>query len=135
MISVQHYQFLADAVLVLHFAIVTFVVGGLVLVVAGNLLRWRWVNGLWFRLAHLAAIGVVVAQAWLGKVCPLTILESWLRVQAGSGSYDKSFIEHWVQRLLFYEAPFWVFTLIYTIFGLVVLAIWRYFPPRHTKRA
>ena len=135
MISVQHYQFLADAVLVLHFAIVTFVVGGLVLIVAGNLLRWRWVNGLWFRLAHLAAIGVVVAQAWLGKVCPLTILESWLRVQAGSGSYDKGFIEHWVQRLLFYEAPFWVFTLIYTIFGLVVLAIWRYFPPRHTKRA
>ena len=135
MISVQHDQFLADSVLVLHFAIVTFVVGGLVLVVAGNLLRWRWVNGLCFRLAHLAAIGVVVAQAWLGKVCPLTILESWLRVQAGSGSYDNSFIEHWVQRILFYEAPFWVFTLIYTIFGLVVLALWWYFPPRHTKRA
>ena len=74
-VSVQHYQFLAEAVLVLHFAIVSFVVGGLVLIVAGNLLRWHWVNGLWFRLAHLAAIGVVVAQAWLGKVCPLTTLE------------------------------------------------------------
>ena len=134
MVSVQHYQFLAEAVLVLHFAIVSFVVGGLVLIVAGNLLRWHWVNGLWFRLAHLAAIGVVVAQAWLGKVCPLTTLESWLRVQAGSGPYHQSFIEHWVQRLLFYEAPFWVFTLIYTAFGLFVLAVWWYFPPRHTKR-
>ncbi len=135
MVSMQHYLFLADAVLVLHFVIVIFVVGGLVLIVSGNLLRWRWVNALWFRLAHVSAIGVVVAQAWLGKVCPLTTLESWLRVQAGSGSYDKSFIEHWVQRLLFFEAPFWVFTVVYTLFGLIVLAIWWYFPPHRTKRA
>ena len=69
------YQFLADAVLVLHFGIVVFVVGGLVLVVAGNALRWRWVNAFGFRLAHLAAIAVVVAQSWLGEVCPLTTLE------------------------------------------------------------
>ncbi|HUF62990.1 MAG TPA: DUF2784 family protein, partial [Verrucomicrobiales bacterium] len=63
------YQLLADAVLLLHFAIVLFVVGGLVFVVVGNFRRWPWVNSLWFRFAHLAAIGVVVAQAWLGKIC------------------------------------------------------------------
>ena len=40
------YQVLADAVLVLHFAVVAFVVGGLVLVVVGNLCHWRWVNAL-----------------------------------------------------------------------------------------
>ncbi|HXD05894.1 MAG TPA: DUF2784 family protein, partial [Burkholderiaceae bacterium] len=78
------YRFLADAVLVLHSCIVVFVVGGLVLVLAGNALHWRWVNALWFRLAHLAAIAVVAVQSWLGEVCPLTTLESWLRVQAGS---------------------------------------------------
>ncbi len=124
-------RLLADAVLVLHFAIVVFVVGGLALVLVGNLLRWRWVNRWWFRLAHVAAIGFVVVQAWLGKVCPLTTLESWLRVQAGAAAYDKSFVEHWVQRLLYYEAPFWVFTLVYTAFGLAVLAAWWYFPPLH----
>lgn len=127
------YQLLADAVLLLHFGVVLFVIGGLVLVVVGNLRGWRWVNSLWFRLAHLLAIGVVVAQAWLGEVCPLTTLESWLRVKAGAPSYSKSFIEHWVQHLLFYEAPSWVFTLAYTVFGLLVLASWWYFPPRHKK--
>ena len=128
------YQLLADAVLVLHFGIVVFVVGGLVLVVAGNMLGWPWVNKLWFRIAHVLAIGVVVAQAWLGRACPLTTLESWLREQAGSTSYRTSFVEHWVQRLLFYEAPFWVFTLAYTVFGLLVLVSWWCFPPR-SKRA
>jgi len=129
------YHLFADAVLLLHFGVVMFVVGGLVLVVAGNMLSMSWVNRLWFRLTHVLAIGVVVAQAWLGQVCPLTSLESWLRLQAGSRSYNKSFIEHWVQQLLYYEAPSWVFALAYTVFGLLVLASWWYFPPRINKPA
>lgn len=133
MVAVLPYRLLADAVLLLHFGVVVFVIGGLVLVVAGNLARWPWVNRLWFRLAHVAAIAVVVVQAWLGHLCPLTTLESWLRVQAGSPPYANSFIEHWVQSVLFYEAPYWVFTLAYTVFGLLVVAAWWYFPPRHNK--
>ncbi|QTN21544.1 DUF2784 domain-containing protein [Rhizobacter sp. AJA081-3] len=124
------YQPLADAVLVIHFGVVLFVVGGLVVVVAGNWLRWRWVNQLWFRLAHLAAIAVVVLQAWLGQYCPLTTFESWLRVQAGAAAYERSFIEHWLQRLIFYEAPFWVFTVAYTAFAVLVLLVWWRYPPR-----
>ena len=66
------YQGLADAVLALHVAIVAFVIAGLILTIAGNLLAWRWVNALWFRLAHLGAIVIVVAESWFGVVCPLT---------------------------------------------------------------
>jgi hypothetical protein len=127
------YRLLADVLLLLHFAIVLFIIGGLVLVVAGNLRHWQRVNSLWFRLAHLAAIGIVAAQAWLGKVCPLTTLESWLREQAGETAYNASFIEHWVQRVLYYTAPPWVFTLAYTVFGLLVVAAWWYFPPQRNK--
>lgn len=127
------YQLLADAVLVLHFAVVVFVVGGLVAVLIGNWLRWPWVNGWWFRLTHLGAIAFVALQAWLGAWCPLTTLENWLRVQAGSPGYTKSFIEHWLQRIIFYEAPFWVFTVAYTVFGLLVLVAWWRFPPRRNK--
>jgi hypothetical protein len=123
------HQFLADAVLVLHFGVVLFVVGGLVVVVAGNRLHWRWVNRLWFRTAHLAAIAIVVLQAWLGQFCPLTTLESWLRVQAGATAYERSFIEHWLQRLIYYEAPVWVFTVAYTAFALLVLLAWWRYPP------
>ncbi|MBS4049802.1 MAG: DUF2784 domain-containing protein, partial [Methylomonas sp.] len=77
----------------------------------------------------LGAIAFVAAQAWLGALCPLTALESWLRVQAGEEGYGKSFIEHWLQRIVFHEAPAWVFTLAYSVFALLVVAAWRYFPP------
>ncbi|MDH4289649.1 MAG: DUF2784 domain-containing protein [Aquincola sp.] len=127
------YELVADAVLLIHFGVVLFVVVGLVVVVAGNRLRWRWVNGLWFRLAHLAAIALAAVQAWLGQYCPLTTLESWLRVRAGSPSYDKSFIAHWVQRIIYYDAPLWVFTGIYTVFALLVVLVWWRFPPRRSR--
>ena len=129
------YQLLADAVLSLHVAIVAFVVGGLVLVIAGNLLAWRWVNELWFRLAHLAAVAVVVAKSWFSVVCPLTSLEMWFRKKAHETSYAGGFIEHWLQRILYYEAPTWFFTVAYSLFGLAVAAAWWYFPPRLNRRA
>ncbi len=126
----QLYQISADFVLALHFCIVMFVVGGLLLIVSGNLLSWAWVNRLWLRVVHLSAIAVVVGGSWLGTTCPLTTLEAWLRAQGGLRSYEGSFIEHWVQKLIFYEGPPWVFTMLYTIFGLAVVAVWYYFPPK-----
>lgn len=121
--------------LVLHVAIAVFVVTGLPIVVAGNLLGWRWVNGLWFRLAHLAAIATIVAESWLGIVCPLTTLEMWLRARSGEGAtYAGGFIEHWLHALLFYDAPPWIFVLGHTLFGSLVLASWWYFPPTRKGR-
>ena len=119
---------LANAVLALHLALVVFVVGGLVLIVAGNLAGWRWVNGPLLRLAHAAAIATVVAEAWLGLTCPLTTLEMWLRQRAGAPTYGGGFVEHWLQWLLYYDAPAWVFVTLYTFFGLLVAATWWYFP-------
>ena len=129
------YQMLADAVLMLHFAVVAFVIGGLVVIVVGNFNNWRWVNALWFRLSHLGAIAVVVAEVWLGVTCPLTTLEMWLREKAHVTIYRVSFIEHWLQRILYYDALPWVFVLGYSLFGLIVLATWLYFPPGSKHRA
>ena len=129
------YQLLANATLILHVAIVAFVVGGLALIIAGNLRAWRWVNALWFRLAHLAAIAIIVAEAWFGAVCPLTSLEIWLRAKARTATYTGSFIEYWLRRILYYEAPSWVFTVGYSLFGLVVVVTWWYFPPRFRRSA
>ena len=129
------YQLLADAVLALHFSVVVFVVAGLGFTIIGNLRAWRWVNALSFRLAHLVAIAVVVAQAWFGAACPLTSLEMWLRAKARATTYSGSFIEYWLQRLLYYEAPSWLFTLGYSLFGLLVVATWWYFPPDSRRRS
>jgi hypothetical protein len=122
---------LADIVLTLHAAVVLFIVGGLVLIFIGNRAGWRWINGWWFRLAHLAAIGIVVAQSWLGQACPLTTLELWLRGPTAGGGHASGFIAYWLGRLLYYQLPAWVFVLAYSLFGaLVVLAWWRYPPAR-----
>lgn len=130
MLLPAHYQLLADVVLLLHMGIVCFVIGGLVLTVVGNVRGWSWVNGRSFRMAHLLAIAIVVAQAWLGRVCPLTTLEMWLRFQAGASTYAGGFVAHWVGRLLYHDAPAWVFLVAYTLFGLAVLAAWWRYPPR-----
>lgn len=130
------YATLADAVLVLHLAVVLFVVGGLPAIVIGNRLGWSWVKAAAFRVGHLLAIAVVVVQAWLGQHCLLTVVESWLRERAGQTSYGSSFIQHWAHQLLFFEAPLWQFAVAYTAFGAgVVWAWWRYRPRGWRRRA
>lgn len=124
------YAALADAVLLVHFGVVVFVVAGLLVVPWGNARGWGWVNRVGFRAAHMAAVAVVVLQAWLGAVCPLTTLEMDLRAAARQATYEISFIEHWVQRLLYFDLPTWVFTVAYTLFGLAVAATWWRYPPR-----
>jgi hypothetical protein len=120
----------ADAILVLHVLFVMFVVFGLVLIFAGKKLSWSWVRNPWFRLIHLLAIGTVVIQAWLGALCPLTVWEMQLRTLAGDATYSGSFIAHWLETLLYYQAPSWVFTLIYTFFGSIVIFSWIFVKPR-----
>ncbi len=129
------YQTLANAVLVLHFAVVIFVVLGFPAVLVGNWRGWSWVNYFWWRVVHLLAIGVVVVQAWLGRYCGLTVLESNLRAMAGQAGYERSFIEYWVQRLLYYEGPLWAFALVYTVFGALVVWSWLRYPPRPRRAA
>jgi len=109
------------------------VVLGLPVILVGNRVGWRWVNNLWWRLTHLSTIVVVVLQAWLGRYCSLTKLESSLREEAGQIGYERSFIEYWVQRLLYFDAPMWVFTVVYTGFALLVGWAWWRFPPRLGK--
>lgn len=125
------YAIAADAVLVTHAAFVAFVVVGQALILAGLARGWRWVRDFRFRLAHLAAIGIVVAQAWLGVFCPLTVLENNLRVRAGEAAYAESFIGHWLHRLIFFDAEPWVFTAVYTAFAAVVVLTWLYGGPEH----
>lgn len=127
MISVS---LLADLVLVLHTAVAAFVVLGLPLIWLGNYRSWQWVNQIWFRLLHLGTIGFVVVQSLLGLICPLTILENWLRTLAGQGDRGPGFIEYWFTQILFYQASTEVFTLAYTLFGLAVAWTWWRYPPK-----
>ena len=124
------YSLVADTILVTHVLFVAFVVLGLILIFVGKFLSWLWVRNPWFRVAHLLGIGVVVLQAWFGVICPLTIWEMDLRSKAGETIYEGSFITHWLNELLYYQAPSWVFVVCYTVFGGLVLASWFLVRPR-----
>ena len=123
------YLLAADAILALHVLFVVFVVCGLILIFVGKFRNWTWVRNFWFRLAHLGAIAIVVLQSWLGVICPLTIWEMELRDRAGDSVYSGSFIAHWLQTLLYYSAPEWVFIVAYSLFGGLVVASWIWIRP------
>ena len=120
----------AELVLVLHTLFVGFVVIGLLLIIIGRLRNWHWILNPWFRVLHIIAIGLVVLQSWLGMICPLTTTEQWLRKHAGDEVYSGSFIAHWLETILYYQAPAWVFITIYTLFGAAVLVSWFWAKPR-----
>jgi hypothetical protein len=118
------YALIADIVLIGHVMFAAFVVFGLILIFVGKFRSWQWVRNPWFRVAHLAGIGVVVLQSWFGAICPLTIWEMELRSKAGGSVYEGSFIAHWLTELLYFQAPPWVFMVCYTLFGVLVLSSW-----------
>jgi len=118
------HQFLADLVLLIHFGFVVFVVLGFGLIVADLWRDWAWVESKWFRLIHLVAIVVVVLQAWLGRACPLTAWENALRQSIDDAGYSGTFVQHWLHKILYFQAPSWVFTLVYTVFAALVVLVW-----------
>jgi len=118
---------LADLVLVTHFAVVAFVVGGLALIWAGAALGWGWVRRPAIRYAHLAAIVVVAGEALAGIMCPLTVWEDALR---GGPVANAGFVARWLHRVLYWSFPDWVFTTAYVAFALAVAVTLWLVPPR-----
>lgn len=127
--SKTFYLAAADALLFTHFLFVVFVVVGLLLILIGRLFSWSWVRNPWFRVVHLTGIVVVVLQSWLGVICPLTIWEMELRSKAGDVVHAGSFVSYWLEELLYFQAPDWVFIVGYTTFGLLVLLSWFWVRP------
>jgi hypothetical protein len=121
---------LADLLLVTHALFIAFVVLGQIAILVGLLTGRAWARDLRLRLIHLVCVLFVVLQTWLGMTCPLTIGEHDLRIRAGQTGYELGFVATWLQRLVFYDAEPWVFNLVYSLFGLVVVATWVFGRPR-----
>ena len=85
------YRFLADAVVVLHFGFVLFVV-------LGGLLALRWPRAAWF---HLQAAVWGAGIELVGGICPLTPFEIRLRELGGEVGYAGGFVEHYVLPVLY----------------------------------
>ncbi len=134
MSSPPFFLFLADLILSIHVLIVVFIIGGLAVTLIGKVTGWQWVRNPWFRLIHLLAIGIVVIQSWFGHICSLTVLEMHFRHLAGQSTYSGSFIAYWLGKILYIDLPFWIFILVYSIFGALVVAAWFWVKPRSFRR-
>jgi hypothetical protein len=124
------YGYLADLIVAFHVGYVAFVVLGLVAILLGAALRWRWVRNPYFRCVHLAMIVIVALEAALGWVCPLTRWETELRALAGQESAEGSFMGRLLHRLIFLQLPEWAFTPLHIGFALLVLATFWLAPVR-----
>jgi hypothetical protein len=108
-------------ILALHLGIVLFNVGGLILIPLGAARGWAFVRAPVWRILHVASWTVVAVQAVLGRACFLTI---WQAAAEGTGGEPEPMIMRWVNAILFWPLPLWVFALIYLLaFGCVLLLL------------
>ncbi|MCC6656788.1 MAG: DUF2784 family protein [Rhodocyclaceae bacterium] len=114
---------LADLILFVHFCVAGFITAGFVLIPLGAALGWRWVRRRRLRLIHAGAIVFVALEALAGIACPLTVWEAALR---GGAVGETGFIG----RLLYWDFPPVLFTLLYVALALLAIALWRRVPPQ-----
>jgi len=126
---------LADIIAFIHLGYVIYVILGFILIVLGIILRWKWIRSLSFRITHLLAIVGVACEALLGINCPLTVLEFKLRYAPCLSGKKVSFIGNIIDSILFYNAPGWLFTIIYTAFAIVVVITFIIAPPTRRGRS
>ena len=107
-------------VLALHLAIIAFNVAGCVLIPIGAWRRWRWVREFWWRLAHVLSLAVVALQALMGRACFLTIWQG----DASGASHVQPMIAGWINRLIYWPLPLWVFAVAYAAVFAYVIALW-----------
>ncbi|TAN06512.1 MAG: DUF2784 family protein [Rhodanobacteraceae bacterium] len=119
----------ALSILIVHLVIIAFNVAGCVLVPLGAWRRWRWVREFWWRLAHVLSLAVVAGQALAGRACFLTI---WQGDMAGN-AHVQPLLAGWINRLIYWPLPLWVFALAYVVVFVYVLALWIVVRPRRLR--
>lgn len=115
----------ALSILILHLAVIAFNVAGCVLIPVGAWRRWRWVRNFWFRIAHLASFAVVAVQALLGRVCFLTLWQG----EVSGASNVQPLIAGWIERMIYWSLPLWVFEVAYVVVFAYVIALWVFVRP------
>jgi len=121
------YKILADAIIVVHFLFILFMLLGFLLTAYALFFRQKFFDRWLFRSLHLLGIFYVSFLSILGKYCPLTILENELRLRYGvSAVYSGSFIVHYLEKLVYPDVNPLVIqipTVFLAIFTIVVFII------------
>ena len=121
---------LSQAVLALHLAVIAFNVLGLAAIPLGAAMGWRWVRVPGWRALHLASWAVVAIQAVAGRACFLTL---WQDQLTGGGATEPPLIMRWVNSVIYWPLPIWVFAAVYIALFAAVAALWWIVPPRRRR--
>ena len=97
----------ADVTVLFHLAFITFVIFGALLTRKHPRLRYL----------HWASLSYGLLVEVFNWYCPLTLLEQYLRTRLGRGVYERSFVVHYLDQLIYWDVPQWVL-----ITGAVVVA-------------
>lgn len=124
----------AAIVLGIHAFIILFNIFGLVAVPMGAWLRWRFVRIAWWRVLHLASLLIVAVQAVFGQACFLTLWQASLEL-GGADTVTPPLIYTWVNSLIYWPLPLWVFTVLYLAVLAYAAALWWLVPPRRRGAA
>ncbi len=113
-----------------HLAIILFNIFGLIVVPIGAVCGWRFVRIGWWRVLHIMLLAAVALQAVLGRACILTLWQAAL-----TGAADREpLIAYWVDRLIYWPLPIWVFAIVYVLVFGYALALFWLVPPAPPRR-
>lgn len=121
---------LAETVLAAHLAIILFNLFGLVAVPLGAVCGWRFVHVPWWRVLHAALLAAVAGQAAAGRACILTV---WQDDLAGHVAAPAPLIAGWIDRMIYWPLPLWVFALLYVAIFVYAVALLWLVPPRRRR--
>lgn len=128
------YKVLADAIVIIHFAWILFMLLGFIFTLCGFFYRSffdRWL----FRTLHLCGIVYVGLLAALRQYCPLTILEYTLRAKYNPElTYPGSFIVHYIEKLVYPDVDLLVILIPTVIIAVFTIAVFIIKPPTRIRR-
>ncbi|WP_030465821.1 DUF2784 domain-containing protein [Lentzea aerocolonigenes] len=101
----------AEAVMVLHFAVLAFLL-------FGGFVAWRWRGVIY---PHLAIGAWAILSLLVPVTCPLTSAEEFFRAQAGMPSLGTGFIDHYIDGVWYPESAS---TLVQLVLGSIVIISW-----------
>ena len=140
------YRVGADIVVLVHFLWVVFMVGGGLLTVWAVFTAWlgrgrkaesarRFFGWRVFRTAHVCGILYAGVLAAMGKYCPLSHMENYLRTRAGDGvTYPGSFIVYYVEKIVYPHVEPMMIVIPTLLLAVFVIIVYIARPPRRFRR-
>ena len=115
----------SEIVLLFHFCIFLFMVLGFFLIPLGYYQKWEWVKNKYYRLIHLVLMGIIFIETILGFMCPLTVLENFLR----NNIEINNKITQIIHQIMYWDLPTYQFIILNLLSLFYLIFLWFFFKP------